>query len=227
TWAEHAVVPRQALVPVPAGLDLRLAAPAGVVGSTAVRVTCDLGEVGPADRALVLGAGGGTGVAISSLARSRGALVWGQVGDPAKVEAVRQSGAEPILAGSAAQLHEQIAELGITVAFDPLGGAYTAALVAALVPRGRLISYGVSAGEQVTLSMRTIYRNNLTVRGFGGVAEPAERLSASIRLALQHLAAGSMRIPVDRVLPLAAADRALAALANREVAGKALLDTRA
>jgi NADPH2:quinone reductase len=226
TWAEYATASRDALVPVPDGLDLRLAACAGVVGATAVRVTRDLGEVSAEDRVLVLGAAGGTGTAITSLASNRGASVWGQVGSEAKAEAVRQASAVPLIAASAAALRGQIADLGITVAFDPLGGDYTAALVEALSPGGRLIGYGSTAGSRACLSMRSLCRKNLTLSGYGGMAEQPNKVRAAIGTALDYLATGRMSIPVDRVLPLADADRALAALTNREVTGKVVLDTR-
>jgi NADPH2:quinone reductase len=226
TWAEYVTVPHDVLVPVPVGLDLRLAACAGVVGATAVRVTCDLAEVNPEDRVLVLGAGGGAGTAITSLSRSRGACVWGQVGSPAKAEAVLRADAVPVVATSAGELRRQVSGLGITVAFDALGGDYTATLVEALSIGGRLISYGVAAGSRANLSMRSVCLKNLTLRGYGAIAEPPARVRADIRTALDYLVSGQLDIPIDRVLPLAEADRALAALANREIIGKVLLDTR-
>ena len=214
TWAEYATVAREALVPVPNGLDLRLAACAAVAGATAVRVTCDLGEVNADDRVLVLGAGGGTGIAITSLARRRGASVWGQLGNPDKAEAVLQADAVPVLATTAAQLRQQVSELGIT------------ALVEALSAGGRLISYGVAAGSRANLSMRSVCLKNLTLRGYGAMAEPPARMRASIGTALDYLATGQMSIRIGRVLPLAEANLALAALARREITGKVLLDTR-
>jgi NADPH2:quinone reductase len=227
TWAEWVLAPPAALVAVPDGLDPMAAACAGVVGSTAVRVVRDLGRVGPGDRVLVLGAAGGTGTAVTSIANAFGAAVWGQVGDPAKADVVATAGAEPIVAGSADALRDQTAELGITVAFDPLGADYTGVLVDVLAPYGRLVSYGVSAGALAGLSMRALYRKNLVLAGYGGVAEPAERVRAAVGQAMAQLASGAMRIPVDQVFPLAEADSALAALAGRRVRGKVLIDTRA
>lgn len=226
TWAEYVTVPRDVLVPVPSGLDLRLAACAGVAGATAVRTTCELGEVGSDDRVLVLGAGGGIGTAITSLARSRGACVWGQVGSEAKVDAVLQANAVPVIAASAAELRQQVSNLGITVAFDALGGDYTSALVEALAIGGRLVSYGISAGSRASLSMRSVSMKNLTISGYGARTEPPAEVRADIRTALRYLATGQLAIRIDQVVPLAEADRALAALANRKVSGKILLDTR-
>ncbi|MFC3898193.1 zinc-binding alcohol dehydrogenase family protein [Lentzea rhizosphaerae] len=226
TWAEYVVAPRDALVPVPAGLDLELAACAGVVGATAVRVTCDLADVTKDDRVLVLGAAGGVGTAVTSVALSRGADVWGQVGDPAKADVVVDGWAEPVVAATPDELRELVAGLGITVAFDALGGGYTGVLVESLAPHGRLISYGVAAGPRSELPMQALYRKNITVRGYGGVAEPEERVRSAIGRALDQLAAADMKIPVDRVVPLDRAEEALEDLKARRVRGKVLLDTR-
>jgi NADPH2:quinone reductase len=79
-WAHAVVVQREAVSAVPEGVDLREAAAMGVVGATAWNVVHDVGQVGAGDRVLVLGASGGAGCAIVSLAHATGATVWGQTG---------------------------------------------------------------------------------------------------------------------------------------------------
>ena len=74
--------------------------------------------------------------------------------------------------------------------------------------------------------MRSVCLKNLTLRGYGAMAEPPARMRASIGTALDYLATGQMSIRIGRVLPLAEANLALAALARREITGKVLLDTR-
>ncbi|MFF0144094.1 NADPH:quinone reductase-like Zn-dependent oxidoreductase [Amycolatopsis sulphurea] len=180
TWAEWVLAPPEALVAVPDGLNPTTAARAGVVGSTAVRVVYDLGRIGPEDQVLVLGAAGGTGTAVTSVAAARGAAVWGQVGTPAKGDVVADAGAEPLVAATAEELRALVADLGITVAFDALGADYTGVLVDTLTPYGRLVSYGVAAGDRATLPMRALYRKNLTLAGYGGAAEPVDRVRAAV-----------------------------------------------
>jgi NADPH:quinone reductase len=85
-WAQAAVVPREAVTDVPEGVDLREAAAIGVVGVTAWNVVHDDGQVGGADRVLVLGASGGVGSAIVSLAHAAGATVWGRPARPRRRE---------------------------------------------------------------------------------------------------------------------------------------------
>lgn len=61
-WATRAIVPRAALIDVPARIDLRHAAVMGVAGVTAWRTVTELAQVTKDDRVLVLGAAGGGGV---------------------------------------------------------------------------------------------------------------------------------------------------------------------
>ncbi|MEU9035120.1 zinc-binding alcohol dehydrogenase family protein [Streptomyces sp. NPDC048352] len=227
TWAERVVAPREALVPVPDGVALTAAASAAVVGTTAIRVTGDLGRVDRDDRVLVLGAGGGVGLAVISLCRAAGARVWGQTAGAGKAKAIAAAGAEPVLAATAGDLAEAVAGAAApTVVFDALGGAFTAAALELLAERGRLISYGTSAGPQSTVPMRVLYRRNLSVIGYGGVGEPPERIRSGTELALRAALDGSLVVPVHEVLPLTQVGAALRTLTNRDAAGKVLLDVR-
>ena len=86
-FAEAAVVPRDALVEVPDGIDLREAAAVGIVGLTAFSVV-ELAEIGAADRVLVLAGSGSVGLSAISYAASKGAQVWGQTTNADKADAI-------------------------------------------------------------------------------------------------------------------------------------------
>lgn len=225
-WAGKVVAPEDALVPVPEGVALEAAAAAAVVGTTAIRATGDVGRVSANDRVLVLGATGGVGQAIISLARSAGAQVWGQTASADKAKAITDLGADPVQAASPDELLQEADEIVPTVVFDALGGGYTVAAVELLTEHGRLVSYGASAGAESTLPIRTVYRKNLTIAGYGGMGESPDRLRGGTELALRALADGSMTIPVHEVRPLHEVGTALATLKSRGGAGKILLDLR-
>jgi NADPH2:quinone reductase len=225
TWTGVAVVPRAATVPVPPGVDLTVAAVTGVVGTTAVRAVDDHGEVGPTDRVLVLGAGGGVGTPAVSLAKSRGAQVWGQTASESKAAVIGDLGAQPVLARTGAELATAVESIAPTVVLDPLGGEFTAAVVESAPPRTRLVLYGTSAGATATVNLQAVYRKNLTIRGYGGVGEPPERIRAGAEAALRAIADGSLTIVVSDVVPLDEVDSALEALGGRKVAGKLVLKT--
>ncbi|MDQ1567955.1 MAG: NADPH:quinone reductase, partial [Actinomycetota bacterium] len=226
TWAERVVVPRAALTDIPAGVDLAEAAAMGVAGTTAWRTATDLGRVTADDRVLVLGASGGVGSILVSLCRSLGARVWGQTGNPSKADFVAGLGAEEVVTAAATELAAAVDPLAPTVVFDALGDGFTGAAIEALRPFGRLVSFGASAGPMAEVNMQSVYRKGLTVYGYGGLAEPEERAAAGKVAALGALADGRLRVVVAEVLPLGRVNDALAALVDRRVTGKIVLDLR-
>lgn len=223
-WAEAAVVPRAATVEVPDGVDPRDAASVGVAGVTAWLTVTEVAGVTAGDRVLVLGASGGVGGMIVSLARSLGAEVWGQTGSAAKVEAVEASGAaRAAVVEDPGSLADAVGALAPTVVFDPLGDGFTGAAIEALQPRGRLVIFGTSANPQGDVPLQVLYRKGLTVRGYGGLSEPPETLHRGMVGALGAIRDGRMAVRVDAVLPLDAAQEALDRLAGRTVSGKLVL----
>jgi len=225
-WAERVVVPETAITDIPAGVDLAEAAAMGVAGTTAWRTATELGRVTADDRVVVLGASGGVGSILISICRSFGARVWGQTGNPDKAAFITDQGAEEVVTADAGDLAAAVAPLAPTLIFDALGDGFSAAAVEALEPFGRLVSFGVSAGPTAEINMQSLYRKGLTVHGYGGLIEPEERLAAGKAAAVAALADGRLRVAVAEVLPLARINDAFAALVDRAVTGKIVLDLR-
>lgn len=222
-WATQAVVPQSAVVPLPDGVDLRDAAAMGVAGLTAWNVLHEA-AVGDGDRVLVLGASGGVGQVVVSLAASMGARVVGQTSSADKADAVRRQGAHGVVVADADGLADAVGGQSPTVVVDPLGGAFTDAGLQLLEPRGRLVLFGTSADAVGQVHLQNLYRKSLTVLGYGGLILTEQERREGLELALQALAEGRMRIAVDRVLPLAEVEQAFSLLADRAVTGKVLLD---
>jgi NADPH2:quinone reductase len=223
-WAQAAVVPREAVIEIPDGVATEHAAAMGIAGLTALNCVRGLAQVTAEDRVVVLGASGGVGSMIVSLAHSAGATVWGQTGSAAKAPAITQEGADRVLVGGAAQIAGELAQFQPTVAFDVLGGDYTATLVDAAAPRGRIVSLGVSAGADVTFNMRLLYRKMLSLLGYGGTILTREERRPGLQAALEAVRSGELKVRVDSVLALSDVNEAFARLVERSVQGKLLLD---
>jgi len=222
-WAQAANVPADAVIPLPEGVAPRVAAAMGIAGLTAYHCVRTLAGVGPSDRVLVLGASGGVGSMIVSLAGAAGATVWGQTGSEAKAQAIRHHGAQRVLVGGAADLAQPLREFEPTVALDPLGGEFVAPVIDAMAPRGRLVSYGVSAGPDVAFNIQQLYRKMITLFGYGGMLLSADERRTGLQAALSALAAGELKVRIDEVLALDEVDEAFARLTERRVQGKLLL----
>ncbi len=223
-YGERAAVPPAALFDLPEGADPVQAAALPVAGGTAWALAHQVARVGPEDRALVLGASGGVGSLLVQVLRAAGLRVWGQTGSPEKADFVEGLGAEPVVVAEPGGLVEAARDLRPTVCFDPLGGGYTAAAVAALEPFGRLVLFGVSAGASQELDLRSLYRKAVSVLTYSGTVEPVERIREATLRVLEELAAGRLRVPVEEVLPLEAAAEAHRRILDRGVRGKLVLD---
>jgi NADPH2:quinone reductase len=223
-WTQAAVVPRAAVVALPDGVAPREAAAMGIAGLTALNCVRKLAKVTSEDRVLVLGASGGVGSMIVTLAAAAGATVWGQSGSQEKAAAIAEDGAERVVVAGPDQLAELVAPLEPTVAFDPLGDGFVAPLVEVLAPRGRLVSFGTSAGAELTFNMQSVYRKALSLLGYGGGQLTRPERRAGLQEALQALRDGSIRVRIDEVLPLERVNEAFARLVARGVQGKLLLD---
>ncbi len=225
-WASAAVVPRGALIDVPAGVDLSAAATMGVAGVTAWRTVAEVAAVNADDTVLVLGARGGVGSMIVSLAHSLGATVAGQTGHEENHDWITAHGADYVVVSDAAGLDEALADLRPTVVFDPLGGEFTGAAIEILQPYGRLVLFGASAGPEGLVPLRTLYRKGISLLSYAGLLATDEELGVAIRESLEALAAGTMKVTIDSAMPLKQVNDAFTRIASRDVRGKLVLDTR-
>jgi NADPH:quinone reductase len=225
-WASAAVVPRGALIDVPAGVDLSAAATMGVAGVTAWRTVAEVAAVNADDTVLVLGARGGVGSIIVSLAHSLGATVAGQTGHEDNHDWITAHGADYVVVSDAAGLDEALADLRPTVVFDPLGGEFTGAAIEILQPYGRLVLFGASAGPEGLVPLRTLYRKGISLLSYAGLLASDEELGVAIRESLEALAAGTMKVTIDSAMPLKQVNDAFTRIASRDVRGKIVLDTR-
>ena len=224
-WAQAAVVPEAALVDVPDGVELPQAAAMGVAGVTAWRTVTELAQVKADDTVVVLGATGGVGHMIVSLAHALGATVIGQTGNADSRDWIAGHGADHVVVGEADGLAAQLSRFHPTVVFDPLGDGFTGQAVEALEPRGRLVLYGTSADPAGEVPLRSLYRKGLTLRGYAGLIEPDEAMTAGARAALDALARGLPSVAIDSILPLDQVNEAFGRIENRSVRGKLLLHT--
>jgi len=223
-WAQAVVVPTGAMVDVPAGVDPVVASTVGVAGVTAWRAVHDLGRVTADDRVLVLGASGGVGSMVVSMASAAGAEVWGQTGDADKADWLEGQGARQVVVADASNLVDRLGECRPTVVVDPLGDGFTGAAISAMAPGGRLVLFGTSAGTEGEVPLQQLYRKSLTVFGYGGLSESPERINQGMTAVLAALADGVFTVPVDDVVPLGQVNEALDRLTDRSLRGKLVLD---
>ncbi|MGW7478291.1 zinc-binding dehydrogenase [Nonomuraea muscovyensis] len=214
-YAEQAVAAVETLVAVPDGLRLREAAALVQVGPAALSLI-DAAELKPGARVLVTGAGGALGLPLVRLAAAAGAHVTAAARGAAKQAAARRLGA------SRAAGYEEV-EGGFDVVLDGVGGEVGAAAFERVVQGGAFFAYGVPSGSPAPVDPALAERRGVRLVGMEQVQfAPAEFRRLAGR-ALAEAAAGRLSTVVGMAVPLREAARAHAALADRELVGKAVL----
>jgi NADPH2:quinone reductase len=225
-WATQAVVPTEALVEIPDGVDLEAAAAMGVAGVTAWRVVTEKAKVAEGDRVLIFGAAGGVGSIAVSVASALGATVWGQTSNPDKANWIVERGADHVVVGNASALVDEAGEFRPTVVIDPLGDGFTGAGLEILEPRGRLVIFGTSAAPEGTVPLQKLYGKALTVYGYAGLIEDDEVLAKHVVDALDAVRDRRLEVVVGRTVPIEEVNDAFELLEQRSVQGQVLLDLR-
>jgi putative PIG3 family NAD(P)H quinone oxidoreductase len=226
-YAERVVVDARHALPVPRAVGLPAAGGLMEVFVTAWLNLVELGRLAPGERVLIHGGASGVGTAAIQVARARGAEPWVTAGGPAKLEACARLGAAR---GIDHRQDDFVAALrdagGAQLILDVVGGSYLGRNLDALAPDGRLVVIGLQGGARAELSLATLLARRLTVIGSTLRSLPADRkadlLARFAAWALPRFEDGTLRVVVDRTLPLADAALGHAALEGEHV-GKVVL----
>lgn len=226
-FGELVVLPARAVFAIPDGVDWVSATAAAHTIPVAIHLLETVGQIGPTDRVLVVGAAGGLGSAAVQLAGRLGARVIAAASTEAKLGLLHELGAETTIdsadtAGLAKRVRAATDGLGVTVAVDNVGSpSLWSEVVASMDKGGRILSCGAHAGGRVELDLNLFYRMQLRLLSTAGTT------SEEFRRALDLVASGAVRPVVHDVRPLAEIQGAFEDLLGRRNAGKVVLDVSA
>ena len=224
-YADQAVTVVESLIVLPDDVGFPDAIAALGTGRTAMGVL-ELEPPAKEDVVWVPSAAGGLGWFLAQAAAGVGATVVAGAGSRDRVTALEPLGADLTVDYSEPDWPEQVRERtgGITLAYDGVGGDVGRQALELLVPGGRLVMFGFSAGSPTRFDTDDVISRGITVGWSlgprlmnlpGGIKGLAER-------ALERVAAGDWR-PLVTSYPLAEAARAHADLEQRRNLGKAVL----
>lgn len=151
-WAERVALPVVDIAEIPDGVSDEDAATLPVAGLTAL-YALERCERLLGDRVLVTGATGGVGYFACQLAVAMGAQPVAILRREEGADAVRALGAEVVVSADGSALADMSKFRSIV---DGVGGAMFSNLVDALGDNGRLVVYGVSAGADAAVPIRSL-----------------------------------------------------------------------
>ena len=178
---------------------------------------------------LVLGAGGGMGLAAVEIARLLGATVIAAASSTAKLEAAASRGAQHLIDYSAAAMVAQVKTIapgGVDVVFDPVGGALSEESIRLCAWGGRLLAVGFASGTIGRVPSNLLLLKGCSIMGVRAgeaVRREPELATRSRDELLAWAAQGHLRPLIGTTFQLAEAASALEALENRTAVGRIAL----
>jgi NADPH:quinone reductase-like Zn-dependent oxidoreductase len=212
TYAEFVAAPSRQLALKPAGLDHAHAAAIPLAGLTAWQMLVDIAEVGPGQRVLIHGAGGGLGHLAVQIARARGAYVIGTA-SAGKHAFLRDLGADELIDYRVVDFATAVSDVDVVI--EVIGGDYAPRSIEVLRPGGILVS-AVERGNAVLAE-----RVERAGRRFAGISVEPDHVG--LEKLTELVDQGLLRPHVEHTLPFEDVVKAHSILENENLKGKIVL----
>lgn len=228
--AERRAVPESFCWPIPPGLPTAEAACVPVAFGTAHDVLFEFGRLQPGETVLVHAGAGGVGIAAIQLAKRAGAQVLATASSDKKLARLADlglgHGINYRMADFPAEVRRLTSGHGADVILDGVGGQTLTGSLSCLAYRGRCVSFG-DAGRQhgTPIDVSGLRQGNQSLTGYflGAELISGNRAHQMIAGLLDDVAAGTLRVVIDRTFPLAEAAAAHAYIESRQAFGRVLL----
>jgi NADPH:quinone reductase len=228
TYAEYALVPAEAALPVPDGVGLDVAAALPLQGMTAHYLVNSSFKAGPEHTVLTHAGAGGVGLILTQLLKAKGARVITTVSSDEKEALARSAGADEVLryTGFPEKVRELTNGTGVDVVYDGVGKDTFDGSLASLRRRGMLVLFGGASGQVPPFDLQRLNAGGSLFVTRPKLADhlltPEERQWRSSEL-FDAVLAGRLEVRIGGSYPLAEAARAHEDLQARRTTGKLLL----
>jgi len=229
-FAEEVVVASGTVTRIPSAVDARHAAAFGVAHRTAYHVLRSVASLQPGEELVVLGAGGGVGLAAVQLGVVLGATVTAVASSAEKLDVAASYGASRLIDHRAGDLRQALREAvpgGSDVVVDPVGGDLAEPALRSLRWNGRFVTVGYASGVIPRIPLNLVLLKGVRILGFEflGFATHAPDDVRRNESELMELLATQRVVPhIGATFELAEAAAALRYVADGRAIGKVVLD---
>jgi NADPH:quinone reductase len=226
-FAEEVVVAAGGLTRIPHGVDDRTAAAFGVAHRTAYHTLRSVARVSRGDALIVLGAGGGVGLAAVQLGAALGADVTAVASSAEKLDAAAAYGARRLVSHRSGDLRAALRDAlpdGADAVVDPVGGNLAEPALRSLRRGGRFVTVGYASGVIPRIPLNLVLVKGVHVLGFQFQDVPADEFARNEAELGELLAAGRVMPHIGAVYKLAETPAALRKVADGKAIGKVLID---
>lgn len=211
---------------IPDGVDAPTAAASGVAFRTAYHALRSTARIRSGDDVVVLGAGGGVGLAAVALATALGAHVTAVASSPEKLSAAARYGAAQGINHRGGQLREALRESvpnGAAAVIDPVGGDLSEPALRSLRRGGRFVTVGFASGTIPRIPLNLVLVKGIEILGFQFQDIPADDFTRNEDELAELLASGTVAPHIGATYELADAAAALRHVADGRAIGKVII----
>ncbi len=228
--AERTIAYPTATMRLPDSVAFEAGACIPVAYGTSYHALVDRGDLAPDETLLVLGAGGGVGLAAIQIGKVIGARVIAAVSSEEKAGAARESGADDVIRYDEEPLRDGIARTtagdGVDVVYDPVGGDMSELAFRSTKWGGRLLVVGFAAGQIPALPLNLhLVKGSSVVGVFWGrfnIEEP-EKSVGNNEVIMDWIEDGTLRPNVQKTFPIDDAVEAFRWVDERKVIGRVVV----
>jgi NADPH2:quinone reductase len=231
TYKELMALPTDQLVPVPAGIDPKLAVAVMNQGQTAYYLVHEAYPVQPGDKVLIHAGAGGVGMHLIQMAKMRGAYVYTTVSTDEKADFARDLGADEVIMYTREDFVDAIKQRtggkGVAAVYDAIGGDNVLRSIKCLQAKGHCVTYGQSSGGPTKMEWperspggpRSYY---LSIHTGADYSRGEENIRTAHEI-FRWVREGALKVHIHAEYPLAEAAKAHEAIESRGTIGKLLL----
>ncbi|WP_207843835.1 NADPH:quinone oxidoreductase family protein [Williamsia soli] len=179
-FAEEIVVRADKVSSIADGVDERIAAAFGVAHRTAYHSLRSVARVGSGDRLIVLGAGGGVGLAAVQLGVLLGAEVTAVASSSDKLAVAQRYGAAHLINHRESDVRTALRAVlpdGADAVIDPVGGKLSEPALRSLARGGRFVTIGYASGEIPAIPLNLVLVKGIHIAGFQFQDVPPEEFT--------------------------------------------------
>ena len=231
-FAENIVLSQESLIKRPKKMNFITAAGFTMTYGTSMYALTQKGKLKKNEIILILGAGGGVGLAAVQIAKAIGAKIIAAASSKKKLQIAKEAGADFVINYSQEDLREKINEFtgekGVDVVFDPVGGELLEKALRSTAWKGRVLIIGFTSGIIPKVSLNLPLLKGCSIIGvFWGAFRLKETKIDNENFArlFDWYEKGIINPYIYKSLPLKDASKALDLLKKRKVIGKIVLTT--
>ena len=231
-FAEQTLCKAEDLIARPSSMPSTVAAGFTMTYGTSMHALKQRAQLQPRETLLVLGAGGGVGLAAVEIGKQMNATVIAAASSAEKLNAAKNAGADHLIDYSQQDLRSALKEIvgkkGVDVVYDPVGGDMFEAALRSTAWGGRVLVVGFASGDIPKVPVNLALLKGCSIVGvFWGAfrLNYTKEDNENFEQLFAWYEDGKLKPYASKIYALEAAAQALNDLKNRKAVGKIVLKT--